>query len=63
MTRLTLPTEPIAGMRPGTSGLRRKVSVFQQPHCLENFVQSIFDALEGFVGKTLVLGGRRPLLQ
>ena len=57
MTRLTLPTEPIAGMRPGTSGLRRKVSVFQQPHCLENFVQSIFDALEGFVGKTLVLGG------
>ncbi len=50
-------TQPIAGQRPGTSGLRKKVTVFQQPHYLENFVQAIFDSLEGFTGTTLVLGG------
>lgn len=50
-------TQPIAGQRPGTSGLRKKVAVFQQPHYLENFVQAIFDSLEGYAGKTLVLGG------
>jgi phosphoglucomutase len=53
----TVPTQPIAGQRPGTSGLRKKVTVFQQSPYLENFVQSIFDSLEGFAGKTLVLGG------
>ena len=50
-------TQPIAGQRPGTSGLRKKVTAFQQPHYLENFVQAIFDSLEGFAGATLVLGG------
>jgi phosphoglucomutase len=50
-------TQPIAGQRPGTSGLRKKVAVFQQPHYLENFVQAIFDSLDGFAGATLVLGG------
>jgi phosphoglucomutase len=53
----TVTTEPIAGQRPGTSGLRKKVTVFQQPPYLENFVQAIFDSLEGFEGQTLVLGG------
>ena len=57
MNIITLPTSPIAGQRPGTSGLRKKVAVFQQPHYLENFVQAIFDSLEGFAGQTLVLGG------
>ena len=53
----TTPTRPIAGQRPGTSGLRKKVAVFRQSPYLENFVQSIFDSLEGFAGRTLVLGG------
>ena len=53
----SIATQPIAGQRPGTSGLRKKVAVFQQPHYLENFVQAIFDSLEGFAGQTLVLGG------
>jgi phosphoglucomutase len=57
MDTRTVVTQPIAGQRPGTSGLRKKVTLFQQPHYLENFVQSIFDSLEGFDGQTLVLGG------
>jgi phosphoglucomutase len=57
MTILNIPTRPIPGQRPGTSGLRKKVTVFQAPGYLENFVQAIFDSLEGFAGQTLVLGG------
>jgi phosphoglucomutase len=50
-------TTPFTDQRPGTSGLRRKVSEFLQPHYLENFVQSIFDSIEDREGRTLVLGG------
>ncbi len=57
MTKSTIPTEPIHGQKPGTSGLRKKTPVFMQRHFLENFVQSIFDAIGGARGKTFVLGG------
>ena len=52
----TVSTTPFTDQKPGTSGLRKSVTTFQQPHYLENFVQSIFDSLEAD-GQTIVLGG------
>lgn len=57
MKTVSVATKPFAGQKPGTSGLRKKVKVFSQPGYLENFVQCIFDSLEGHQGATLVLGG------
>lgn len=56
----TVATIPIAGMKPGTSGLRKKVVEFASGHYLPNFVQAVFDAVKpeaGFAGQTLVVGG------
>lgn len=55
-----LSTQPIAGMKPGTSGLRKKVTEFADGLYLANFVQSVFNAVRpetGFAGLCLVVGG------
>ncbi|MEE9411462.1 MAG: alpha-D-glucose phosphate-specific phosphoglucomutase [Methylococcales bacterium] len=63
MNILTIKTNPFSDQKPGTSGLRKKVKVFEQAHYLENFVQSIFDTLgenhnqSALQGQTLVVGG------
>ena len=61
MSVMTIATQPIAGQKPGTSGLRKKTPVFMGPHYLENFVQAIFDVVGApdvrLAGKTFVLGG------
>ncbi|WP_212112809.1 alpha-D-glucose phosphate-specific phosphoglucomutase [Bartonella queenslandensis] len=68
MTIKTVLTTVFEGQKPGTSGLRKKVSVFQQPHYVENFIQSLFDNIGPLEGKMLILGGdgrtfNRTLLQ
>ncbi len=57
MTIRTVPTAPFEGQKPGTSGLRKKVKVFEQPNYSENFIQSVFDVVEGKEGALLVIGG------
>ena len=57
MEKLTISTQPIAGQKPGTSGLRKKTKVFMGPHFLENYVQAIFDGIGGVAGAVLVVGG------
>jgi phosphoglucomutase len=57
MVTTSIPTTPFSDQRPGTSGLRKKVTVFQQPRYVENFIQSIFDTVENKDGSTLVIGG------
>ena len=57
MEARVVSTTPFAGQKPGTSGLRKRVLTFQEPHYLENFVQAIFDTQAELAGGTLVLGG------
>ncbi len=53
----TVKTTPYPDQKPGTSGLRKRVKIFQQPRYLENYLQSVFDAVEEKAGATLVIGG------
>jgi phosphoglucomutase len=57
MSTRTVATTPFNDQKPGTSGLRKKVTVFQAPNYLENFVQAVFDTIAAPAGRTLVLGG------
>jgi phosphoglucomutase len=57
MTIQTIKTTPYQDQKPGTSGLRKRVTVYQQPNYVENYIQAIFDSLEGFEGQALVIGG------
>lgn len=57
MTIEIVTTQPIEGQKPGTSGLRKKTRIFMESNYLENFVQSIFNAIGGAEGKTFVVGG------
>jgi phosphoglucomutase len=68
MTIKTISSTAFDGQKPGTSGLRQKVSVFQQPNYSENFIQSIFDVVEDKASGILVIGGdgryhNRPVIQ
>lgn len=57
MTIQTINTTPYSDQKPGTSGLRKRVSVYMQPNYVENYIQAIFDSLDGIAGQTLVIGG------
>ena len=57
MTVETIATQPFQDQKPGTSGLRKKVKVFERPHYLENFVQAIFDTQPNEEDAPLVVGG------
>lgn len=54
---MIVKSQPFQEQKPGTSGLRKSVSIFQQQHYLENFVQAIFDSLPSVKGARIALGG------
>uniref|UniRef100_A0A8C1DPP5 Phosphoglucomutase 1 n=2 Tax=Cyprinus carpio TaxID=7962 RepID=A0A8C1DPP5_CYPCA len=61
MVKITvIKTKPYTDQKPGTSGLRKRVTVFQQnQHYAENFIQSIISTIDSAQRQegTLVVGG------
>lgn len=57
MTVQMVSTTAYTDQKPGTSGLRKKVKVFEQENYVENFIQAIMDSVDGIEGSTLVVGG------
>lgn len=53
----TVKTTPYTDQKMGTAGLRKKSKIVEQENYVENFVQSIFDAIGGVKGQTFILGG------
>lgn len=56
---LKVSTKAFDDQKMGTSGLRKKVKVFQKEHYTENFVQSVFNGYKpsDYEGKSLIIGG------
>lgn len=57
MAILTISTTAFSDQNPGTSGLRKKVKIFQTPNYVENFIQSLFNSVGDVAGKLFILGG------
>ncbi|MCJ1317082.1 Phosphoglucomutase-2 [Xylographa vitiligo] len=58
MSVQTISIKPFTDQKPGTSGLRKRVTVFQQAHYSESFITSILLSIpEGVEGSFLVIGG------
>ncbi|MEP6780662.1 MAG: alpha-D-glucose phosphate-specific phosphoglucomutase [Gemmatimonadaceae bacterium] len=53
----TISSSPFSDQKPGTSGLRKRTTVFQQPNYLANFVQAIFVVAALKPNDTLIVGG------
>jgi len=53
----TVISQRYLDQKAGTSGLRKRVSVIQQPDYLETYVQSIFDCVPSLIGGSFCLGG------
>ena len=53
----TVSVRPFDDQKPGTSGLRKKVTTFQKPGYLQTYIQSIFDSLPELSGGTIIIGG------